>query len=147
MGRSSRGPSGRGGLHWPIRTHLGIDLAAQSQAERPLPLRNTCPSGQQLARGKRVNLRDMRRDIVPMSVRQTSSARRLQTRPISYSPKAFLAFLLTISCTCTLLLNLQALAAAPAGNKKKSADPVLKGLPVTELSPGEAIQHALNRLA
>jgi uncharacterized protein (DUF1800 family) len=82
-----------------------------------------------------------------MSVKQTSSACRLQTRPISYSPKAFLAFLLTISCTCTLLLDLPALAGASAENKKKSADPVLKGLPVTELSAHEAIQHALNRLA
>ena len=36
---------------------------------------------------------------------------------------------------------------APASDKKPKADPVLKGLPVTELSTDEAVLHALNRLA
>src|SRR5260370_5672397 len=35
----------------------------------------------------------------------------------------------------------------PAKNKKPKQDPVLKGLPITELSADEAILHALNRLA
>jgi len=35
----------------------------------------------------------------------------------------------------------------PAGDKKPKQDLALKGLPVTELSPDEAILHALNRLA
>ena len=39
-------------------------------------------------------------------------------------------------------------AATPAVNdKKQNHDPVLKGLPITELSEDEAIVHALNRLA
>jgi uncharacterized protein (DUF1800 family) len=89
----------------------------------------------------------MREDLVLVSTKQASGVRRLRTGRISYSPKAFLALLLTISCTCTLLLDVPALAAASAGEKKKSRDPALKGLPVTELSADEAIQHALNRLA
>src|SRR2546430_9801390 len=32
-------------------------------------------------------------------------------------------------------------------DKKQKPDPALKGLPITELSPDEAILHALNRLA
>jgi uncharacterized protein (DUF1800 family) len=38
-------------------------------------------------------------------------------------------------------------AAAPARDKKQKQDPVLKGLPVTDLTPDEAVFHALNRLA
>ncbi|HTC77160.1 MAG TPA: DUF1800 family protein, partial [Terriglobales bacterium] len=39
-------------------------------------------------------------------------------------------------------------ANAPAAkDKKPKNDPALKGLPITELSPDEAILHALNRLA
>jgi uncharacterized protein (DUF1800 family) len=45
-----------------------------------------------------------------------------------------------------MVVDLPALAAT-AADKKKSQDPVLKSLPVTELSTDEAIQHALNRLA
>jgi len=35
----------------------------------------------------------------------------------------------------------------PAKDKKQKQDPAVKGLPITELSPDEAILHALNRLA
>jgi uncharacterized protein (DUF1800 family) len=38
-------------------------------------------------------------------------------------------------------------AALPAKHKKQKQDPVLKGLPVTDLTPDEAVFHALNRLA
>ena len=38
-------------------------------------------------------------------------------------------------------------ASATAKDKKQNQDPVLKGLPITELSADEAILHALNRLA
>ncbi len=38
-------------------------------------------------------------------------------------------------------------AVAPAKHKKQKQDPVLKGLPVTDLSADEAVLHALNRLA
>jgi uncharacterized protein (DUF1800 family) len=44
-------------------------------------------------------------------------------------------------------MDVPALAAIPSNNKKQNQDAVLKGLPVTELSSDEAIQHALNRLA
>jgi hypothetical protein len=37
--------------------------------------------------------------------------------------------------------------ASPAKDKKQKQDPVLKGLPVTDLSVDEAVLHALNRLA
>lgn len=47
---------------------------------------------------------------------------------------------------CTFGIDLpSALAAAPRDKKKE--DPSLKNLPITELTPEEAIQHALNRLA
>jgi uncharacterized protein (DUF1800 family) len=46
-----------------------------------------------------------------------------------------------------MVVDAPASAAAPSSDKKKNQDPVLKGLPVTELSSDEAIQHALNRLA
>jgi uncharacterized protein (DUF1800 family) len=37
--------------------------------------------------------------------------------------------------------------ASSAKNRKKKQDPILKGLPVTDLSADEAVLHALNRLA
>lgn len=60
--------------------------------------------------------------------------------------KSVLALVLTVSCFSTLVVDLPTLAAIPA-NKKESQDAVLKGLPITELTADEAIQHALNRLA
>jgi len=49
----------------------------------------------------------------------------------------------------SLGIELPASAANPASakDKKPKNDPALKGLPITELSPDEAILHALNRLA
>jgi len=48
-----------------------------------------------------------------------------------------------------LVIDFPASARIPgaAKDKKRKADPALKGLPTTELSPDEAILHALNRLA
>jgi uncharacterized protein (DUF1800 family) len=70
---------------------------------------------------------------------------------ISYTPQAFLALALTISCMCALVLDVPALATATSAattnkDKNKSADPALKGLPISQLSTDEAILHALNRL-
>jgi uncharacterized protein (DUF1800 family) len=68
--------------------------------------------------------------------------------------KSFLAMLLSVACIFTLSLDLPlpaAVAAPPpipaARDKKQKQDPVLRGLPITELSADEAILHALNRLA
>jgi hypothetical protein len=49
----------------------------------------------------------------------------------------------------SFVLDLPSLAATPAtaADKKPKQDPILKGLPITELSADEAIEHALNRLA
>jgi uncharacterized protein (DUF1800 family) len=63
----------------------------------------------------------------------------------SITPRGLAAVLLTLSSLCAQVIDVPALAAQPA--TKKSQDPVLKGLPVTELSEDEAILHALNRLA
>jgi uncharacterized protein (DUF1800 family) len=65
--------------------------------------------------------------------------------------KSFVATLLSVACILTLGVDLP-LPAAPAPipaakDKKQKQDPVLKGLPITELSADEAILHALNRLA
>jgi uncharacterized protein (DUF1800 family) len=68
-------------------------------------------------------------------------------RSVSWTPHAGLAALAALSCCLTLVVDLPALAALPANQKKMSQDPVLKGLPITELTADEAVQHALNRLA
>jgi len=64
--------------------------------------------------------------------------------------KSFVATLLSVACIFTLGVDLPlpAAAATPAAkDRKPKQDPVLKGLPITELSADEAILHALNRLA
>jgi uncharacterized protein (DUF1800 family) len=63
------------------------------------------------------------------------------------TPTSFLASLLSISCLSTFVVDLPALAAIPSADKKSAQDPILKGLPITDLTVDEAIQHALNRLA
>jgi uncharacterized protein (DUF1800 family) len=63
------------------------------------------------------------------------------------TPRAAFALLLALSCVATLGIDLPSLAAANSRDKKSKPDSALKGLPITELSADEAIQHALNRLA
>ena len=72
-----------------------------------------------------------------------------QTASVSTTPRAFLAAALAVFCAFSLGIDVPVSTAAPAGskNKKQAQDPVLKGLPITELSADEAILHALNRLA
>ncbi len=72
-----------------------------------------------------------------------------RTPVISATPKSVLSAILSFACVLSLGPNLQPLAAfpSPARDKKPKQDPVLKGLPITELSADEAILHALNRLA
>jgi uncharacterized protein (DUF1800 family) len=97
---------------------------------------------------------DMRRDLPCMRAQRTPDSSGASRRLISYTPKSLLAILLTSGCMFTMVVDVPSLSAATTAvsaatnNKtKKSQDPVLKGLPVTELSADEAIQHALNRLA
>ena len=74
----------------------------------------------------------------------------ISTAAVSLRPKALLAAVLSISCVFSLGVELPASAgtpAVPAKDKKSKQDPVLKGLPVTELSVDEAVLHAMNRLA
>src|SRR5437660_692132 len=68
---------------------------------------------------------------------------------ISTTPRSFLAVIVSLACVLSLGIELPASAANPASakDKKPKNDPALKGLPITELSPDEAILHALNRLA
>jgi len=68
---------------------------------------------------------------------------------ISATPRSLLAAILSFTCILPLTVELPASAAIPAAakDKKPKTDPALKGLPITELSPDEAILHALNRLA
>jgi uncharacterized protein (DUF1800 family) len=60
--------------------------------------------------------------------------------------KRISASLIAVSLFCTFGIDLPSAVATSARDKKKE-DPSLKNLPITELSPEEAIQHALNRLA
>jgi uncharacterized protein (DUF1800 family) len=64
---------------------------------------------------------------------------------IATGPRSLLSIALSLACAFALGFDLPALAAAK--DKKPKQDPMLKGLPITELSPEEAILHALNRLA
>ena len=69
---------------------------------------------------------------------------------VSLRPKALFAVFLSIACVLSLGVDLPAIAAIPAAaakDKKPKQDPVLKGLPITELTAAEAILHAMNRLA
>src|SRR3984957_15492572 len=73
---------------------------------------------------------------------------------VNASGRSFLSILLSAACIFPLGIDLPVQAAnatsttsIPANDKKPKQDPVLKGLPVTELSTDEAILHALNRLA
>jgi len=58
--------------------------------------------------------------------------------------RPFLACFLSFSMFVSLGIDVPAAAAA---EKKPKHDPVLKGLPITDLTADEAILHALNRLA
>jgi uncharacterized protein (DUF1800 family) len=89
----------------------------------------------------------MRSSFVLKCVAGTSRVLKPTAGWILYTPRTLLAIVLTFSCLFTLVLDAPALAAAATNNKKKNQNPVLKGLPVTELTTDEAIQHALNRLA
>src|ERR1700730_9698164 len=79
----------------------------------------------------------------------------LPSRPPARHPLIFataqscLSMALSMACVFTLGVDLPlpALAAVPARDKKPKQDPILKGLPITDLSADEAILHALNRLA
>jgi uncharacterized protein (DUF1800 family) len=54
--------------------------------------------------------------------------------------------LVSLLLACTLF-TAPCLDAASAKDKESKPDPILKGLPVSDLTPDEAILHALNRLA
>ncbi len=64
---------------------------------------------------------------------------------ISTTPRSFLAAFLAFSCALAFCVEPTSLAATK--DKKPNQDPVLKGLPITQLTTDEAIVHALNRLA
>ena len=64
---------------------------------------------------------------------------------VCLTPRSFLAAFLAFSCVISFCVEPASLAAAR--DKKPKQDPVLKGLPITQLSTDEAIVHALNRLA
>lgn len=76
-----------------------------------------------------------------------ASSYRFPLPRIAATPRSFLALLLSCSCA-PLGAGFPGVAATPpaAKEKKPKADPALKGLPITELSPDQAVLHALNRL-
>src|SRR5271165_5758758 len=85
------------------------------------------------------------------SLKRSTFVERLGRRLITglaVTPKSILALLLSLTCICSLVIDLPGLAASALPNDKNpKQDPVLKGLPITDLSADEAILHALNRLA
>ena len=66
---------------------------------------------------------------------------------VNCTPKALLALALSFTTLAFVGPGVPFADASPTAEKKPKQDPVLKGLPVTELSVDEAILHALNRLA
>jgi uncharacterized protein (DUF1800 family) len=78
------------------------------------------------------------------SPRHLSKPALLGTRlPIRFTCRSLLACFLSLSTFFALGIEIPAAAA----EKKPKQDPVLKSLPITELTADEAILHALNRLA
>jgi uncharacterized protein (DUF1800 family) len=67
-----------------------------------------------------------------------------QSHWIYKTPRSFLAAALSFACVTSFNVDLSSVA--EASEKKPKQDPVLKGLPIKELSTDEAILHALNRL-
>ena len=127
---------------------------------------------QQLSSGGRVNLGVMRDTPVSGLGWRADGEGGPRRAGIFLNKQSALAVMLAYSCVCTFVVDVPVLAAeSPAsqttslrnsglaesgpsngrsykGNtNKKNQDPVLKGLPVTELNEDEAVQHALNRLA
>jgi len=109
-------------------------------------IRNHQAFGLQLSSTHWVNLGIMRNRSIFLPFPATRG-RWLCGNGMSFTPKALASLLLTVSCVCTVVMDVPSLAAVRSNEKKLSQDPVLKGLPVTELSADEAIRHALNRLA
>jgi uncharacterized protein (DUF1800 family) len=86
--------------------------------------------------------------------RKTPGKRNVVASPFAMnaSPTAWLSAVLSLACVLSLGIDLPASTAVAAAyptdkTKKPKVDPVLKGLPVTELTADEAVLHALNRLA
>ncbi len=80
------------------------------------------------------------------------SAKRGPGQPMAsilMTPKSLLAAILSVACVFSIGIDVPEASAMPAAAKVKKPkhDPVLKNLPITELSEDEAILHALNRLA
>jgi len=80
----------------------------------------------------------------------------LHRQPKLFPLQSFLSATLTLALAFPFGIPVPAVLAQPAARdsaaasapvKDKNHDPVLKGLPITELSEDEAILHALNRLA
>ncbi len=61
--------------------------------------------------------------------------------------RSALAFSLAFALVASQWELLALAAPASSSNKNQNTDPVLKGLPITELNTDEAVLHALNRLA
>ena len=66
---------------------------------------------------------------------------------IAEAARAVLSVVLSLVCVLTLGVDVPGPARAATPAARKHQDPILKGLPITELSAEEAIAHALNRLA
>src|SRR6516165_9164609 len=117
------------------------------QGHRWLSLGNIATWAEQLSPADRVNLTHMPRELVSFEANPRYRQPRPRATEICLTPRAGFALLIAFSCVATLVIDLPSLAAAKSTDKKSKQDSVLKGLPITELSAEEAIQHALNRLA
>lgn len=104
---------------------------------------------QELLPSQRVKLSDMWRTS---PVFFPESGRKGSKTPYCQGVRSLLAGILAVSIAFPAGIGLPVASAAELANtvptdKKPKQDPVLRGLPITELSTDEAILHALNRLA
>jgi uncharacterized protein (DUF1800 family) len=81
------------------------------------------------------------RQEIAMNLQQR---RTVQSHWICRTLRSLLAAVLSLACAVYCNFDLSSIAEAK--DKKPKQDPVLKGLPIAELSTDEAILHALNRL-
>src|ERR1700760_2759948 len=111
------------------------------------PDRNMWLKSQQLLPPCGVNLSDMRQSLYPFWSHDSGRSMGVVLGGVSLKPTALLAAFLSLNCISSFVVDLPGLASATPAEKKPKQDPVLKGLPITDLSVDEAIEHALNRLA
>src|SRR5438270_11900479 len=106
------------------------------------------PANPQLGPAARVNLAIGRCLFTPAGGSDFMKVRRsAHPRILSHSPKSLFAAVIALSFFLAMTPDFYAVANPAPKEKKPKPEPVLKGLPISDLTTNEAIVHAPNRLA